>query len=175
MSTKGWNRRQFLESSAAGVAGAAALLKGAKGARAVETRALDEQTAATLLRMCRDLYPHDGLSKARYAGVVESLDAKAQNDAALAKTLREGIALLDSHSGGSWRDAAEGTRIAALKRIEDTPFFVTMRGETVAVLYNDPAVWRRLGYEGPSFPFGGYKNRGFNDLDWIDETGEVRK
>jgi hypothetical protein len=175
MSGKGLNRRQFIEAGATGVAGSAALLTGARGARALKISALDEPTAAALLRMCCDLYPHDSLSEARYSQVVESLDAKAQNDDALARTLREGITLLNSQAGGSWRNAAEPERIAALKRIEDSPFFAAMRSETVAILYNDPAVWRRFGYEGPSFPFGGYKNRGFNDIDWINKSDEPRK
>ena len=175
MSSKGLNRRQFLEAGAVGLTGTAALLTGAKGTTGAETRTLDEPTAATLLRMCRDLYPHDSLSKAHYAPVVESLDRKASDDAALAKTLREGVAALDSHSGGSWRDAAEAARIAALKKIEGNPFFSVVRGETVTVLYNDRSVWRRFGYEGASFPLGGYKERGFNDLDWIDESGEARQ
>ena len=37
-------------------------------------------------------------------------------------------------------------------------------------LYNNPAVWRHFGYEGPSAEFGGYINRGFNDIGWLKDT-----
>ena len=30
-------------------------------------------------------------------------------------------------------------------------------------------VWSELGYAGPSFKFGGYLERGFNDIDWLSE------
>jgi len=36
-------------------------------------------------------------------------------------------------------------------------------------LYTDRKVWSELGYEGPSFKFGGYLERGFNDIDWLSE------
>jgi hypothetical protein len=34
-------------------------------------------------------------------------------------------------------------------------------------LYRNKQVWPKLGYEGPSFPFGGYLERGFDDIDWL--------
>jgi hypothetical protein len=42
-----------------------------------------------------------------------------------------------------------------------------VRGHTVVGLYNIPEVWKYFGYQGPSFPHGGYLDRGFNDINWI--------
>ena len=56
-----------------------------------------------------------------------------------------------------------------LKGIEGTDFFGFIRRTTVLNLYDDPAVWEVLGWEGSSFDKGGYVDRGFNDLDWLPE------
>ena len=53
--------------------------------------------------------------------------------------------------------------------MEETAFFRAIRGHMVTALYNNPKVWRELGYQGPSFPYGGYLERGFNDIDWIQK------
>jgi hypothetical protein len=37
----------------------------------------------------------------------------------------------------------------------------------VVSLYNQPAVWSLLGYEGSSYEKGGYLNRGFDDVNWL--------
>jgi hypothetical protein len=56
-----------------------------------------------------------------------------------------------------------------LKGMETTPFFQTVRGTMVSApgLYNQPVVWKQFGYEGSSWQFGGYLNRGFNDISWL--------
>ena len=63
--------------------------------------------------------------------------------------------------------AVEDDRVAVLKSIEDGPFFQKVRGEMVVALYNQPGVWKALGYEGPSADQGGYIHRGFDDIDWL--------
>ena len=50
------------------------------------------------------------------------------------------------------------------------PFFLKLRGDLVVSLYNQPAVWAKLGYQGPSAPHGGYINRGFNDQNWMGDA-----
>ena len=55
-----------------------------------------------------------------------------------------------------------------LGAIERTPFFAKIRAGMVTGLYNQKEVWTLLGYEGSSFEHGGYLERGFNDLDWLE-------
>jgi hypothetical protein len=57
--------------------------------------------------------------------------------------------------------------VAILRSIEQDGFFQTMRGGLVVSLYNQPAVWSLLGYEGSSFEKGGYLDRGFDDVNWL--------
>ena len=70
-----------------------------------------------------------------------------------------------------WLDLSEGYKRQALKSIETTTFFQTVRGLSVGAtgLYSQPLVWRHFGYEGPSWRFGGYLNRGFDDIGWLPE------
>lgn len=177
MKKAGMNRRQFLQASSVAVAGTAAavgtgtLLVDPAGAWAMSLGALSEHTATTLLKMTRDLYPHDRLGDIHYAKVVEGLDQQAAADEPLAALLKGGVAGLDSAVGTvKWIELSDGYRLAALKAIETTPFFQTVRGACITGIYNSPAVWRIFGYEGASAPYGGYLERGFDDLAWLDNA-----
>jgi hypothetical protein len=177
MSKSGMNRRQFLQTSGVAVAGTAAavgsgtLLVAPDGAWAMTLQSLDEHTAKTLLAMSREIYPHDRVGDVHYAKVVEGLDGKAAQDKGLGKLLTEGVAALDQTMGGvKWLHLSAGYKLQALRAIESTPFFQTVRGELVTGLYNNPAVWRLFGYEGASAEFGGYIGRGFDDLGWLEDA-----
>ncbi len=175
--TTGMNRRQFLHTGGLAAAGVAAVASGTvlvapDGAWALQLQTLDEHTAKTLLGMSRQIYPHDTLADMYYAGVVEALDGAAQSDKDLATMLREGVSALDQAMGVKWLDLSEGNQLATLTAIQDGAFFQKVRGTIVVALYNNPLVWRHFGYEGPSYEYGGYINRGFNDLAWLDEPSE---
>ena len=175
MSKKGINRRQFLQTSGLVLAGAAVvgstgtMLLDPTGAWAIATTTLDEHTAMTLVQMCRHLYPHDTLGEAPYSKIVEEFDKKASTDSAFARLLRDGVASLDAGPLGKWLDVSDEDKLKVLKGMETTPFFQTVRGTMVGAtgLYNQPVVWKQFGYEGSSWQFGGYLNRGFNDISWL--------
>ncbi len=171
------DRRRFLKSSLAAVgayaaaAGGATWLIGPGKAWAVEYAAIDPQLAEGLLAMTRAVYPHDFLGDVYYANVVKALDAEAAgfDDKSRLELLRDGMLGLDEKSGGSFAAASDDDKQAALQSIADTPFFQAVRGKTVVALYNQPEVWEQFGYEGPSFPIGGYLFNGFNDLSWLPD------
>jgi hypothetical protein len=175
MSKKGINRRQFLQTSGLVIAGATVvgstgtMLFDPTGAWAVATTTLDEHTAMTLVQMCRYLYPHNAIEDTQYRKIVEEFDKKASADSTFAQLLRDGVASLDAASHGKWLDISDEDKLQALKSMETTPFFQTVRGAIVSPtgLYNQPAVWKQLGYEGSSWQFGGYLNRGFDDISWL--------
>lgn len=174
------SRRRFLQTGAVAAAGTMAasggiLVVDPNGAWAMSVRHLKPGTMATLVRMVRDIYPHDHIGDGFYAKAVEPYDAKAGEDAALRTLIEDGVAALDAmakedHGRLYTEINAEEARVALLQRIADTPFFQRIRSDLVTGLYNQPEIWAKFGYEGPSAQFGGYINRGFNDLDWIDEA-----
>ncbi len=177
MSGKGMNRRQFLQSSGMAAAGTAAVASGAvlmapDGAWALQLSALDAHSGQTLLRMSRQLYPHDALGDIYYAGVVEALDAEAKGSAETAKLLKDGVAELDDAMGVKFTELSDGNQLKVLTERESTPFFQKVRGTIVVALYNNKLVWRHFGYEGASYEFGGYIDRGFDDLNWVESPPE---
>jgi hypothetical protein len=170
-------RRVFLKKSGATVAGVGVLSTGALLAMPAETwaqalGALDAGEAKTLLRMTRDVYPHDTLSDAIYQKVVASLDGAAQKDAGTATLLSDGLKDLNAAARRAFKKdyaavAKESDRVGLLQAIESTPFFQKVRGEMIAGIYNNPDVWKALGYEGASAHLGGYLKRGFDDISWL--------
>jgi len=131
---------------------------------------LDPHTAQTLLVMTHDLFPHQRLGEQYYAVVVDALDKQAAGDGATRQLLTDGVAALDSSQGKAWVDLPDGARETALRGIEKTAFFTTVRTQTIGNLYGNPAVYRMFGYGGPSAPLGGYIDRGFDDIDWLPST-----
>jgi hypothetical protein len=164
------NRRQFLQQSAG-----AAVLVGAVsggGAFAATWNTLEQDSGAALTKMARDLYPHDRVPDAYYENAVAAIDTALAKDAATSRLLINGAASLNaaatSAHGKPYAELqSEADRIALLKGMESTPFFVTVRGQMITAFYNQPEVWAMLGYEGSSAEHGGYLHRGFNDIDWL--------
>jgi hypothetical protein len=165
-------RRDFLRSTAGAAAIAAVAPTASAEALAEPLKTVAGSGSATLVKMARDLYPHDRLPDAAYQKAVATIDASLAADAANAALLADGIAQLDAAAtklkGKPYMAIAdEADRVEILKAIEATPFFAKMRSGMVTALYNQPDLWIKLGYEGPSFDKGGYIERGFNDLDWL--------
>ena len=169
--TNSLDRREFL-ATATGVltgvlaAGTPLALLAPSRAWAVDLHVLTSAEGAALLTMTRTIAPHDKLEDAAYALVVQSIDTDAAKDEGTRKMIREGVAGL----GAGFAAAAESERVAALKAIESSPFFQTMRVKTLSVLYASPFAYAYFGYEGEAFSKGGYLLRGFNDLRWLPDV-----
>jgi hypothetical protein len=118
------------------------------------------------MSMARTIAPHDKLDDAAYALVVQAVDSDAAKDAITHKMVREGFAEL----GTGFVASPENERVEALKKIEPSAFFQTIRLKTLQVLYSSPIAYAYFGYEGEAFSKGGYLFRGFNDLRWLPEV-----
>lgn len=168
-------RRQLLK-RAVGVCGTYALggsfIAASDAVWAIELKSLSPETMATLVQMARDIYPHDSFGDALYAAAVKAHDDTAANDADFKTLIEDGVALLNKNAAAagnpSYIDTGwEADRVGLLRGIESTDFFGTIQGGLVVGLYNQPAVWEKLGYEGSSFEKGGYLYRGFDDINWL--------
>jgi hypothetical protein len=164
------DRREFL--GATGVltgvlaAGSPLALLAPSRAWALDLTTLTSDEGAALLAAARTIAPHDKLDDAPYALVVQALDGNAARDAATLALLRQGVSGL----GAGFATTPESERIAALKTIESTFFFKSVRATTLMTLYASPLVYAYFGYEGEAFSKGGYLLRGFNDLRWLPEV-----
>ena len=148
------------------------IIVGAGNAWAAKTKSLKPQTFATLVQMARDIYPHDFVSDKYYAGVVSGFDDAAAKSNDDKKAFEDGVSQLNasanSKNGADYVDVKwEGQRVALLRDMTSNPFFQRVRGALVGGIYGNAEVWPLFGYEGPSFPKGGYIDRGFDDIDWL--------
>lgn len=134
---------------------------------ALEMSTLDSATGSKLLLVIRRIFPHDTMEDAVYAFSVKALDEEAAQDPGIADLLKKGLADLDQRAGGDWSKLAEDKQVSLLKDVQGEPFFALVRGTSVNTLYSNELAYQHFGYEGASFPKGGYIHRGFNDLKWL--------
>ncbi len=172
-------RRQFFKIATAGTVATASgglpMMFIPNAALAAE--ALGQSTFATLTKIARDIFPHDRFDDELYANAVGVYADQVKADASLKQLLLDGVAKADadanSRFGKAYADVAdESDRVQILQAMADAkhPFFLKLRGDLVVSLYNQPAVWGKLGYEGPSAQHGGYINRGFDDQSWMGDA-----
>jgi hypothetical protein len=173
-----YSRRVFLQGAATTVpvvAAATSVGVGIENAWADDATALPPATLKTLLKVARDIYPHDALGDSYYIVAVKPWDGKAAKDPAVKALISDGIARLDQnardrHKAPYAEVPWESDRVVLLKEIEQSDFFQKVRGDLIVSLYNQKEVWPRFGYEGSSAEHGGYINRGFADIDWLPKA-----
>ena len=170
---EGIDRRAFLtRSTAAAIVISSSALICAGEAWGLEVKALKPETARTLIKLARDIYPHDRLADKFYAVAVKGYDEKSGKDPAALAKFEGGVAALDAAAkaahGVPYAEVGwEAERVALLRKIEEDSFFQSIRSDLVVSLYNQKEVWPLFGYEGESASKGGYVNRGFNDIKWL--------
>lgn len=169
------DRRRFLGRSAgtAALLAAVPMLSGRADAAAT-LKTGPAGAVPTLMRMARDLYPHDRLPDAAYAAALTKIDGEFADDAVKKTTMSAGVQELDAAAkalkGRPYLAIeSEADRIAVLRSMETarSPFFRAMRSGMITALYNQEPLWPKFGYEGSSAEKGGYLHRGFDDLDWL--------
>jgi len=171
--TPGLDRRAFLTRSAAtAIVISSGALICTREAWGLELKALQPETARTLIVVARDIYPHDRLADRFYAVAVKGYDEKSAKDPATLAQYEGGVAALNAAAkaahGVPYSDVGwEADRVALLKQIQDGAFFQGIRSDLIGGLYNQKELWPLFGYEGESASKGGYINRGFNDIQWL--------
>jgi hypothetical protein len=173
-----YDRRVFLKGAASAVpvvAAAASTGLSIEDAWADDAAALTPATLKTLVKVARDIYPHDFLGDSYYIAAVKPWDAKAAKDPAIKTLISDGVNHLDDiarqhHQVPYAQVGWENDRVALLREIEQSEFFQKVRGDLVVSLYNQKEVWPKFGYEGSSAEHGGYIKRGFADIDWLPKA-----
>jgi hypothetical protein len=173
-----YSRRIFLQGAATAVpvvAVAASAGIGIEDAWAADATTLTPATLKTLVKVARDIYPHDFLVDSYYITAIKPWDGKAAKDPAVKAMIEDGVRRLDQdakdrHKAAYAQIPWEVDRIALLQGIEQTDFFKNVRSDLVVSLYNQEELWPKFGYEGSSAEHGGYINRGFADIDWLPKA-----
>ena len=127
----------------------------------------DGPAGDSMVRLARLLAPYDDVTDADYAEVLDvSLNVMGDS---LRDSLAEAERSLDAAAGGDFLAADADTQLSAVASIEDTAWFADVLNAVKLFLYGHAAAWRVMGYEGPSWQFGGYAGRGAGVIDWLPE------
>lgn len=177
-------RRDFLKQSGSALGGSwitlgmpAILATASVAARAATEkstfRVLSPSEATEFEAIAARIIPSGDSPGAREAGVIYFIDTVlADIDPAILEPMRSGLLSLQTdirktHEAASFAGLAEAQQIEALRSIEDTDFFETLRFLTIAGMFCDPSHggnrgkvgWELIGFEGPHGtqpPFGYY-------------------
>jgi len=131
----------------------------------------DQKT--TLLRVARDIYPHEGfLDDAPYQAVIDSILTESESNPAVADLLAKGLADLESRAQQIYKTSyvaisRSEEREGLLRTIELTDFFQKLKGGLLMGLYDNKALYPKFGYDGSSWETGGFIDKGFDKIDWL--------
>ena len=120
-------------------------------------------TLATLASIAERLFPHP-VTQAVYTDTAAMIMARIATNPKLAAIVSSGLAKL----GPDFAQRSEAAQIAALAALEGGGFFEAVRNLAMFGVYNHAAIWALLGYEGSSMEHGGYIERGFDAIDWLE-------
>lgn len=163
-------RRRLLSSTAVLALATATASVGPKAVWAAGAVSADQRV--TLVRMARDIYPHDTLlPDTPYVQAVDKILSEAEGDADVRKMVVDGVADLESRAssiyGKAYVDVSDpDKREGILRAIELTDFFQKFRGELLMGIYNNQELWPKFGYDGSSWEKGGFMDS-FDKIDWL--------
>lgn len=162
--------RRFLLKSAMFVTAVLALPTPSAGAVTVP---LSDTQKITLLRVARDIYPHDDLlDDEPYQAVLDAILTESESNPAVADLLAKGLEDLERrareiHQTNYTAIASPEEREALLRTIELTDFFQKLKGGLLMGLYDNKALYPKFGYDGSSWETGGFIDKDFDRIDWF--------
>ena len=120
---------------------------GSSDAWADDATALTPATLKTLVKVARDIYPHDFFGDSYYITAIKPWDGKAAKDPGAKSLINDGVRRLDQEANDRHKVPYaqvqwEADRVALLQRIEQTAFFQKIRGDLVVSLGTLPAALR---------------------------------
>ena len=173
MASQKTTRRRFLLAAIAGsgalAAGLSLTLIRASSAWAQALPGNARESTKSLVKMAQLLYPHAAVADGIYAEVVDGILSAAANDPQVTAMLDQAIAELDAARGADFFDLDEKSQLEVMSALSERPFFGAIRSQVLARLYTHPKVWQVIRYPGSSVEYGGYLERGFDDIDWLPE------
>lgn len=126
----------------------------------------DRRTLATAA-LLHAAFPHKGLDGAFYQGVATSYIAELKATPPALAELDRGIGLLDGSYIAPFAQLPGVIQKGLVEKVDQEPFFKALLWRGAELIYRDPTVWKLVGFEGSSVEYGGYHERGFDDIDWL--------
>ena len=129
---------------------------------------LDSEASIVAVQVARLLFPHQSLENEIYVQIARDIDSDISRRPEVNTWMESLPKLLDQQCDGEWLEMSLPVQIEALRELEGTETFFYLRNRTIESLYRNPVVWKLVGYEGSSIEHGGYLNRGFDDINWLN-------
>ena len=126
-----------------------------------------KESAKTLTRMARLLYPHASVSDNVYTEIVDEILSASANDSSLTEVLDQAVVALDAARSTDFFALDEESQVAVMTSLSEQGFFTAIKSQVFNRLYTHPKLWEAIHYPGSSVEFGGYLERGFDDIDWL--------
>ena len=125
-----------------------------------------------LARMVRLYYPHENVADHVYVQTVDNILTAAASDSQLQQLLDDAYAALDGAGDQRFDELDAKAQLAAMTKVQDEAFFTAIKFQVLGRFYAHAEVWKAINYPGSSVEYGGYVERGFNDIDWLPEEGQ---
>jgi hypothetical protein len=167
------SRREFLEMSGRIILSASALSLSpfslsASDITNLNLKHIDSSSAHMLAEISRLLFPHSKLEDEVYLDVIKDVENDIQIRPDTKKLITKAIERLNSEANGLWQEIPVSKQLHILSESQTSEWFAYLRNRTIESLYRNPEVWKLVGYQGSSIEHGGYLNRGFDDIDWLN-------
>ncbi|MEJ2172608.1 MAG: hypothetical protein ACO22K_09590 [Woeseiaceae bacterium] len=127
----------------------------------------DDSASPAMVRLARMLFPHAGMPDSTYREIMGTVLAALAANPDSAGLVGAAEQALDARRDKPWVELDEADQAAAVAEIQGEAFFAAILGTVRGVFYTHPLVWAHIGYPGSSKEYGGYRNRGFDDIDWL--------
>jgi hypothetical protein len=168
------NRRRFLVAAVtfAGLASApipVAVIR-SSAAWANDVSVTGSGNLLTMAKLARRLFPYADLPDSVYTKVISEVLSMTAGDPASRNLLESTIDELDARQDGAWHSLDEREQVHVLEGLQGNPLFDAVLGLVRFRLYNHPQLWELIDYPGSSVEYGGYLDRGFDDIGWLPEV-----
>lgn len=130
-----------------------------------------DRRVATTAALLRVAFPHGRLTPDYYRSVAETYVKEIAAKAAAISEHDRGLALLDGNHIAPFADLPPVIQKGLVEKVDQEPFFKAILWRGAELIYRDRSVWKMVGYEGSSLEYGGYHDRGFDDIDWLPKAG----
>jgi hypothetical protein len=134
--------------------------------------AFEKTITETLVQYAYFILPVLEPTHSRYRAVADKITGQAGQVPELASLLESGIAALNAADKVEWLGLPTQEKATIVNGLAGTPFFGYLRWIASEIVMRDPALWETLGYQGSSIEHGGYLYRGFDDIDWLPQSGQ---
>lgn len=133
----------------------------------VEDAAMSATDIASIAMYSYTLCPMLPPTDPHYREVAATVSQATRQNRATAALIRDGLNAINMPGKPLFIALVPDQRADIVRSQQGTPLFNYLHWLTAESVLRDPTLWKKIGYQGSAIEFGGYLNRGFDDIDWL--------